>query len=163
MIAYGSTEVNPIGLLILLCSVTIGGLNQVIVQSQLQRDGAKYLNIATMKNVDQTTRGSAENGGGSAPLPVKLNPIVFTYARNAGVATIFSSSVYRQLLASSCLQNHDPATAWAWHGCCFRWEIAPWASLAALCFTITFDLEPMLASPFLASAETFVSQYHLKY
>jgi hypothetical protein len=42
----------------------------------------------------------------------------------------------------------------------FRWEIAPWASLAALCFTLSFDLEPMLASPFLASADAFVSMRH---
>lgn len=99
LIGYGSTEVNPIGLVILLCSVTVGGLNQVIVQSQLQRDGAKYL-----KDKSLSSKGKE----------IKLNPIVFT------------------------------------------WEIAPWASIAALCFTLAFDLEPMMASPFLASTETFL-------
>ena len=41
--------------------------------------------------------------------------------------------------------------------CFCSWEIAPWASLTALCFALGFDLQPMLESPFLASADTFVS------
>lgn len=102
----------------------------MIVQSQLQRDGAKYLKISTTKGIDQTSSGSkgtgqpnrsmgmegesAESGGGSSPLPVKLNPIVFTYARNAGVAAIFSSSVHCQLPA--CILFSAPTTAWGWRG-----------------------------------------------
>ena len=38
----------------------------------------------------------------------------------------------------------------------FTWEIAPWAALTALIFTLAFDLEGMLASPFLASTEAFL-------
>ena len=87
----------------------------MIVQSQLQRDGAKYLRIPTTTGIDQMSSGSKNTGqldgsmdmeqeatqsrnGSSAP-PVKLNPIVFTYARNPGLATILFSSVYCQLPA----------------------------------------------------------------
>ena len=96
-IGAGSTEVNPIGFGILLCSVTMAGMNGVIVQAQLQRGGPQL--------------PSAPDRSGA---PVKLNPIVFT------------------------------------------WEIAPWAALTALIFTLAFDLEGMLASPFLASTEAFL-------
>jgi hypothetical protein len=64
-------------------SIYAGGLNQVIVQSQLQRDGGKYLaapaapphaanSAATGNGNGQAYRAAA---GGKAP---KLNPIVFT-------------------------------------------------------------------------------------
>ena len=45
---------------------------------------------------------------------------------------------------------------WGVSCCACSWEIAPWASLTALGFTLSFDLQPMLASPFLASADTFL-------
>ena len=82
LIAYGATEVNPIGLLILLCSVTCGGLNQVIVQSQLQRDGAKYLSAASKKGRGKEPSDSEDAGRKPSESrdgrQLKLNPIVFT-------------------------------------------------------------------------------------
>jgi hypothetical protein len=95
LIAYGATEINPIGLLILLCSVTVGGLNQVIVQSQLQRDGAKYLKLPTAKASSGPASTAGERAEGERAPQLKLNPIVFTYAANRAVATKSLSSVHR--------------------------------------------------------------------
>lgn len=88
LIAYGATEVNPVGLLILLSAVTMGGLNQVIIQSQLQRDGAKYLIRPATKGSDSLDAGRPHNSvaeaeinrgnDGRSKTQLKLNPIVFT-------------------------------------------------------------------------------------
>ena len=110
LIAYGATEINPIGLLISLCSVTCGGLNQVIVQSQLQRDGAKYLKLPTAQASTDPASTAGERAEGDRAPQLKLNPIVFTCVANRLLQPTPSAlSIEMQLLRLLLLPNPEPS------------------------------------------------------